>query len=155
MSLLSPQTIARSTEAVVLGAMNALVVLSPIACAVLSGRARYLRRYRHTVAQSARCVQALGRARVIARNLERKLEQSRPPVEAIEGDCTHCGRCCIDRSCVFLEWDDQGASRCSVYGNWFWRMTSCGSYPVDAQSIAVYECPSFRAIPIRVQVTGH
>lgn len=131
-----------------------LLPAAPIACAALSGRSHYFRQYRATVRRSAKSVRALYRADVIARNLERLLQQflmlQAPASTAVQGDCTHCGQCCLDRSCVFLDWTDDGLSRCSIHNNWFWKLTSCGTYPIDAQSIAVYDCPSFKAIPIRV-----
>ena len=141
---------ARSVEVLALGAMTVLIPLSPLTCTVLSGRSRYLRQYRNTIIVSARYARALKRTRVISRNLQRALSGSAVLNETIEGHCTHCGLCCVDKSCVFLERNDEGASRCSIYNNWFWKMTSCGSYPIDRESIAVYGCPSFKAIPIKV-----
>jgi hypothetical protein len=137
-------------EALALAAMTVLLPLSPLPCALLSGRLHYLLHYRATVVRSARYVRALGQARVVSRNLQRKLAPPDPGAVAIEGSCTHCGRCCVNRSCVFLSWRDDGCSHCSIYNNWFWKLTSCGSYPVDAQSIATYGCPSFKAVPIKV-----
>lgn len=140
----------RCVEAIILGAMAVLLPLSPWACAILSGRLQYVRQYRATVAKSARCVEALKRMRVISRNLDRRFSAGAAAPESIEGSCSHCGACCIDRSCVFLTWKFDGSSHCSIYNNWFWKMTSCGSYPIDGASIAVYGCPTFKAIPIKV-----
>lgn len=137
--------------------MTVLLPLAPFACAVIAGRWHYLRRYGQTVKQSARTIRALHQASVIARNIEMAIERSfeiafAPTVAAnsIEGSCTHCGRCCLNSACVFLTWTGDGFSTCSIHNNWFWKLTSCGSYPVNARSIAVYNCPSFRVIPIRV-----
>ena len=170
------------------GAVLMLMVLlwpgAPLACAVLSGRTRFLRRYASSLQKSAHSIRALWRADVIARNLERVLvqrvhwpldrmfremfawstssflfqpaasvnrSQTARAAHEVQGDCSHCGQCCLDKSCVFLEWTDEGLSRCSIHNNWFWKLTSCGSYPIDAQSIVTYNCPSFKAIPIRVE----
>ena len=154
MRIFSNPFFATSTEALILGAMTVLLPLSPLMCSVLSGRLSYLRQYRNSLARSAKCLRALRRTRVISRNLQRKSSASGKPTETIQGSCTHCGLCCIDRSCVFLEWNDGVTSRCSIYDNWFWRLTSCGSYPIDGQSISVYGCPSFKAIPIKVVKSG-
>jgi hypothetical protein len=148
------QVFARSVEVFAVGAMTLLLPLSPLACTILSGRIKYLRHYRATLIQSSRYAKALTRTRVISRNLLRQLTRPPDPAETIEGDCTHCGLCCVDRSCVFLEWADNGQSRCAVYGNWFWNLTSCGDYPIDRESIAVYACPSFKAIPIKLVRSG-
>ena len=144
---------AQVIQLLALALMAVLLPLAPLACAVIASNAQqrwgFLRRYGHTVKQSARTVWALHQAQVIARNIELALA---PPAAAqvIEGSCTHCGRCCLNSACVFLSWTGDGLSRCSIHNNWFWKLTSCGSYPVNAQSIAVYDCPSFKAVPIRV-----
>ncbi len=146
-------------QAFFLALMALLLPAAPIACATLSGRASFLRHYITTVNRSAKSVRALYRADVVARNLERLLGQflmlQAPAVSKVQGDCTHCGLCCLDRSCVFLAWTEAGKSRCSIHNNWFWKLTSCGSYPIDALSIATYDCPSFQAIPIRVVRKAH
>lgn len=139
----------RGLDTLVFGLMMLLLPLSPLTCTILSGRMQYLQQFRSTLLKSAQYAFALKRSRVVSRNLERKLSSASSSSERIEGNCTHCGQCCVDRRCVFLEWNDQGASRCSVYGNWFWRLTSCGDYPLDGESIAVYYCPSFKVVPIK------
>ena len=143
----------RSVEVLALCAMTVLLPFSPLTCTALSGRVRYVRQYRSTIVRSVRCIRALEQTKVISRNFQRILSRTANVQESMEGHCTHCGLCCVDKSCVFLEWSDQGESRCSIYNNWFWKLTSCGSYPIDAQSIAVYDCPSFKAIPIKVERT--
>ena len=139
-------------EALALTAMSLLLPLAPLACVLLSGRWHYLRQYRVTLVRSAHYLFALGQARVMSRNLQRRLGLHGYSAESIEGSCTHCGRCCVNRSCVFLGWHEDGGSQCTIYNNWFWKLTSCGSYPVDAQSIATYGCPSFKSVPIKVKV---
>ena len=155
MRIFSTPFFATGAEALTLGAMTVLLPLSPLMCTVLSGRLSYLLQYRSSLARSAQCVKALRRTRVISRNLQRKLSATGTQTESIQGSCTHCGLCCVDRSCVFLEWNDGVTSQCSIYDNWFWRLTSCGSYPIDGPSIAVYGCPSFKAIPIKVVKSGN
>ena len=139
-------------EALALMAMAVLLPLAPFTCVLLSGRLQYLRQYRVTLVRSARYLFALGQARVISRNLRRRLGPHDFSAGSIEGSCTHCGRCCVNSSCVFLGWHEDGGSHCTIYNNWFWKMTSCGSYPVDAQSIDTYGCPSFKSVPIKVKV---
>ena len=140
---------AQTIELLVLTVMTVLLPLAPVACAVIARQGQYLRDYLGTIKRAARTIRALRQARVIARNLQ--LVLTRPALtHHIEGSCTHCGRCCLDSACVFLTWTAGGSSSCSIHNNWFWKLTSCGSYPVNAQSIAVYDCPSFKAIPVRL-----
>ena len=149
-------------QAFALALMAIFLPAAPIACAIMSGRTQFLRQYATSVKRSGQSLRALYQADVIARNLERCMEQlflGPSPVQySVQGTCTHCGKCCLDSACVFLEWSDSGQSRCSIYNNWFWKLTSCGAYPIDAQSIAVYDCQAFKTIPIRtihiMQVPG-
>ena len=141
-------------EALAIAAMTLLLPLAPLTCTLLSGRLHYLRQYRATLVRSAHYLFALGQARVISRNLGRRLGMHDASAESIEGSCTHCGRCCVNRSCVFLGWHEDGGSHCTIYNNWFWKLTSCGSYPIDAQSIDTYGCPSFKSVPIKVEVVA-
>ncbi len=117
--------------------------LAPVACALLSGQLRHLRHYPSSLARCARMLRAMQRADVIARNAQRSWRG--PRSEQIEGQCTHCGNCCVHHSCVFLDMDTSGHSSCSIYGNWFFKRLACAAYPVDARDIAVYSCPSFYA----------
>jgi hypothetical protein len=148
------KAVSLAVETLTIVGLGVLLPLAPIGCAILSNRWHYLRHYRRTLVRSAFFLLALWRTRVISRNVEsslaRKWVSNAPIKETIEGSCTHCGRCCVDRACVFLKWDAAGLSQCSIYNNWFWKLTSCGSYPVDARSIAVYACPSFKVIPIKI-----
>ncbi len=143
--------IARTAQWLLIMVLLLGLPLSPLVIWLISGKRQYLADYRSTVARCARMVPALWRAQVIERNLQRLLTpQAALPAQAIAGNCTHCGRCCVDRTCVFLGWTGDGQSRCSIHNKWFWKMTSCGIYPVDAHSIDTYACPSFKAIPIAV-----
>jgi hypothetical protein len=140
-------------EAIVLFTMTVLLPISPIASWVFSGNASYLRHYAESFRRSVAMMGGLTRTRVVSRNLTRVFMQmlgARDTPERIEGSCSHCGRCCVDKTCVFLRWSAEGHSQCSIYNNWFWKLTSCGGYPLDGHSIAVYDCPSFKAIPINI-----
>jgi hypothetical protein len=123
--------------------------LAPIACWLLSGQWHFMRHYAASVRQCARMLHAMREADVIARNLLRSrwwLGSLGEP-QKVEGQCTHCGNCCVHHTCVFLHMDEAGHSSCGIYGNWFFKRLACGQYPVDALDIAVYACPSFKALP--------
>lgn len=144
------RSISLLTELLVLAGMAVLLPLAPVGSLLLSGHWRHMRRYGHTVKVCGRMIGALWKSHVVARNMERVLTMNHLEPERVEGSCTHCGRCCVNKTCVFLEWNAQGHSQCSIYNNWFWKLTSCGEYPIDAHSIDVYDCPSFKAAPLRV-----
>jgi hypothetical protein len=144
--------LARLTQWLVLAGLWLGWPLSPWAIAAILGNVLPIRHYRASLVQCARMVRAMARKDVIYRNAFRKLHGAVVLREQIEGECTHCGRCCIDHQCVFLTMHDSGdgqapRSQCNIYGSRFFRWTSCGLYPVTGADIAAYDCPSFVSRP--------
>ncbi|MFN0162451.1 MAG: hypothetical protein ACKVQQ_14560 [Burkholderiales bacterium] len=138
-----PDWFARIAEDAVLATMAVLLPISPVVSALLALDAGYLRRFGDTLCRCARMLVAMRAKRVVARRIERALGRSRQ-AQKIEGECVHCGACCIDRACVFLRFDAAGNSSCAIHGSAFFRTLSCASYPVTGDEIALYGCPSFR-----------
>lgn len=142
----------RVVETILLSIIWIGLPVAPVIVCILAGDLSYLRNYRQTMRRIARQLQAMARAEVIARrfyNEKRAAEQSTS--WKIEGECSHCGECCLFQTCVFLDRDDEGRSRCRIYGNWFFRQLTCAEYPMTKDDIELYACPSFRAEPV-VQV---
>jgi hypothetical protein len=140
----------RVVETIILSMIWVGLPISPPVVSLLAWDLSYVRNYRHTMRQLARQLQAMAKAEVIARrfyNEKRAAEQSTS--WKIEGECTHCGECCLFQACVFLDRDERGGSRCRIYGNWFFRQLTCAEYPMTKDDIELYACPSFRAEPVR------
>jgi hypothetical protein len=125
-----------------------LVPILPLLAAVITRDWQYVRRYPASLVQVTRHIRATWRGRALSRMLVRKLGPAalRQP-KRIVGSCTHCGNCCLYRSCVFLRIDERGSSSCRIYGGRLWKRLTCGEYPVDAYEIELYSCPSFTALP--------
>ena len=139
--------ISQATQAFCIAFLIITLPLSPIGIALLAGPSRgrrYLRHYVDTVRRTARMTQQMLKADVVARRMLIKLSRYKSAsLERVVGECTHCGNCCINKSCVYLEFDHNLHSRCAVYNNWFWKMTRCADYPINALEIALYSCPSY------------
>lgn len=136
--------------------MLLLLPLAPFAAAVLARDTGYLRDYGGSLRRAIRHVQGQKRARLMSRMAAAKL-RGRPPRDAIEGACTHCGACCLYHSCLFLQMDAGGRSSCRIYGSRFFRRLACAEYPRTAADIALYDCPSFTArvtgrVPVAIPV---
>jgi hypothetical protein len=74
------------------------------------------------------------------------------PVE-IGGHCVQCGNCCMNHRCVFLEPRGGGIFQCGIYTSPLRRVSNCGAFPVSAQDIQRYDCPSYfvvKAEPVRI-----
>jgi hypothetical protein len=135
---------ARSVELAIVVAGWALVPVLPLLAAAVARDSQYARRYPETLVQVTRHIRATWRGRALSRMLVRKLEPAalRQP-QPIVGSCTHCGNCCLYRSCVFLRFDEDGRSSCQIYGGRLWKRLTCGEYPIDGYEIDLYRCPSF------------
>jgi len=142
--------LSRVVDKTLLSMMWISLPVAPVFLSIVAGDRSYVRNYRQTIRRLARQRQAMAKAEVIARRFgdeKRAAEQSMS--WKIEGECTHCGECCLYQTCVFLDRDDQGRSKCRIYGSWLFRQLSCGSYPLMKDDIDLYACPSFRAEPVR------
>lgn len=132
---------ARATELLALAGGFLLLPLWPLVAGALARDWRYLSRYPHSVLAAVAHMRAGYRTHALARHLVRTVapRRSEKPV----GRCTHCGNCCLQKSCIFVEFDAAGHSSCRIYGTRLWKLLACGEYPVDAQDIELYACPSF------------
>ncbi|MFO1435563.1 MAG: hypothetical protein U1F34_04075 [Gammaproteobacteria bacterium] len=154
-------SITASVNAVILGGMWLILPTGPIAAAIIARDGSYLRHYWRSLRASAEHLGGIRRGRPIARAVERWLVRANAADDVIAGSCTHCGKCCLDRSCIFLRFDENGHSRCQIYRTTFWSWLPCGEYPLNGDEIAQYACPSFsamqrRVIPIHaVAMEGH
>ncbi len=141
---------ARTVEFVVVFGSWLLLPLWPILAAIVLRDGDYVRRYRITVARLIGHIRAVWGTRAISRMVSRGLmPAARAVPERVVGNCTHCGRCCLDLACVFLAFDEDKRSRCTIYGTWLWKImfANCSRYPVDGQEIVLYGCPGFNSVP--------
>lgn len=141
--------LARSIEFVVIFGSALLLPVWPVIAAAVLREGVYLRRYRATLARMTKHILAVWHARPVSRMITRWLTPAERAVpERIVGNCTHCGRCCLDQACVFLSFDEQGRSRCHIYGKRVWKVmfANCSRYPVDGPEIVLYRCPGFNAV---------
>ena len=139
--------VARAIEFVVVLTGWLVLPVWPLVATAVARDSSYVRRYLSTLIRMTAHIRATWRGRAVSRMVAQRLM---PPAlripERISGHCTHCGNCCLDRSCVFLTFDEQGGSRCRIYGGKVWNWLTCGQYPVDGAEIALYRCPSFTAL---------
>jgi hypothetical protein len=128
-----------------LAAMTLLLPLTPVFASLLFGRLKYLRDYSGFIRKMRIHIAALREgpaqhyfAHVMGR-------ASSVPAE-ITGSCVQCGNCCMDKRCVFLEPISDGRYQCGIYHSPFRRLSNCGSFPLNAEDIARYACPSYHVV---------
>ena len=138
----------RAAELAIVGLGFAVLPVWPFVAAVIARDVGFVRRYPRALRASARHIGGLLRGRSIARYLLGAMRPGRRQRDQIAGECTHCGNCCLFRTCVFLAYDALGQSRCRIYGGRLWRALACGDYPIDGEDIELFACPSFVAWPV-------
>ena len=75
------------------------------------------------------------------------LREKNIPVQ-IQGSCTQCGNCCLNKQCFFLKPVDNNQFQCGIYDSFWRRFSNCNSYPLHAHDIERYACPGFSVIHI-------
>jgi len=129
------------------GFMGLFVPVAPFVASAIARDLSYLRDYRRTVLKGASHLRGQVQSRAFSRYvLYGRLPK--PVDEAVVGQCTHCGNCCMHRRCIFLDWSPEGDSRCRIYKSGFWKKLACGRYPESSLDISLYDCPSFTTVPV-------
>jgi hypothetical protein len=124
------------------GFMGLLLPFSPFVASAIALDPSYIRRCVKTTAKAAGHLHGQVKSRAFSHYL--LYGSIAPPTPGkIVGECTHCGNCCLHRSCIYLDWSANGESRCRIYNQPFWKKLACGRYPENLHDINLYACPSF------------
>lgn len=123
-----------------------LLPLMPLVMTLLLRDGRYVRNYRAYFRKFVVHFQALRQGPVQHYLADVFLRVQQVPAH-IEGECVQCGNCCLDKRCAFLEPMGEGKLGCGIYGTYLRRFSNCGSFPLHAQDIARYQCPSYFVVP--------
>lgn len=132
------------------GAMSLLLPIGPIVASAIARDPSYLRAYWRTIVKGIAHLRGQVESRAFSRYVMYS-HRERPKSRKIVGSCTNCGRCCLNKKCIFLDWTEAGESRCRIYGSAFWNGLACGRYPEDQFDIDLYECPSFYSVPANMR----
>jgi hypothetical protein len=130
------------------GFMGLLLPLSPFVASAIALDPSSIRRCVKTTAKAADHLHGQFKSRAFSRYLLYGAVARTHP-EKVAGRCTHCGNCCLHRSCIYLDWSEIGESRCLIYNQLFWKKLACGRYPEHRHDIDLYACPSFSIEPAR------
>ncbi len=134
------------------GCFRLLLPVLPALAALAFLNGKYIREYRLTLGKLRVHLQAVGEGPA-ERFLGSALGARQPdPDVQISGHCVQCGNCCLNHRCVFLEPRGEGIFQCGIYTSPLRRFSNCAGFPVDAQDIARYACPSYVAVRVQQPV---
>jgi len=134
--------ISRTLALTCIGGMYLLLPLLPLLTTILFWRVKYVVQYGQTIKKMLIHIKALNEGPVSHYFQDVIGKVSSIPVQ-IQGSCTQCGNCCMDKRCVFLEAAEEGKYQCGIYHSPLRRISNCGSFPLNAQDIKRYSCPGY------------
>ena len=137
-----PRRVGQGAEVLLLSGGILMLPVLPFFAALIARDASHVVQYFKSLSRIFAHIRALRRSHAVARFVisGRRGHSGPKPV----GTCTHCGNCCLDRRCVFLQFDAGGQSSCQIYGGAVWKALACAEYPKSQIDIELYQCPSFK-----------
>ena len=128
-----------------IGLLYLFLPLLPLLASLAYGRRKYAVQYWQTLRKMRIHVQALSEGPVL--HYFQDVAGQQPEVPAsIQGACTQCGNCCLDKRCVFLEQTEDNRYLCGIYDAPLRRYSNCGSFPLSAHDIERYDCPGYTVV---------
>lgn len=122
-----------------------LVPVMPVVISVLLLDLKYVRRYQAYKVKFQTHVNALRQGPIQHYFSDVWMKYKDIPV-SIEGECVQCGNCCLNKQCAFLEPIDNDKYQCGIYNSMLRRFSNCNSFPLHAQDIERYACPSYKVV---------
>ena len=121
--------------------------LWPLMLTIMTGQFKHTRRYFTTIRKGFTHYDALLKNRAVQRYFSEGTKVPKANIaENIGGFCNHCGQCCLERRCMFLEQKNAQEYLCGIYGTWLRDHTYCGAYPINQIDLDLYNCPTYYVI---------
>lgn len=126
-------------------ACQMLIPVMPIIMSILLMDSKYVKHYKQSIDKFQRHFNALRQGPVQHYLTDVWLKYKDIPV-SIEGECIQCGNCCLNKQCAFLEPIGEDKYQCGIYSSMLRRFSNCNSFPLHAQDIERYACPSYKVV---------
>lgn len=126
-------------------ACQLLIPVMPVIMSILLVDSQYIRNYKQSIEKFKRHFNALRQGPVQHYLSDVLLKYKNIPV-SIEGECIQCGNCCLNKQCAFLESVGEDKYQCGIYTSMLRRFSNCNSFPLHAQDIERYACPSYKVV---------
>jgi hypothetical protein len=131
--------------------ISVLIPVSPLVMFLLFGEKKFIVAYSDSVKKMRIHLQALSEGPVLHFLEDVCLRKKNIPVQ-IQGSCVQCGNCCLEKKCFFLEPMGEDKFQCGIYDSVWRRFSNCNSYPLHAEDIERYNCPSYSVVPVRLRI---
>ena len=131
--------------------ISLLIPVSPLLMFLLFWKKKFILEYSSSVKKMRIHLEAISQGPVLHFLEDVFLRNKNIPVQ-IQGSCVQCGNCCLEKKCFFLEPVGEDKFQCCIYDSTWRRFSNCNSYPLHAEDIERYNCPSFSVVPVRVRI---
>lgn len=122
-----------------------LLPVLPAVAGLLFWKKQYLLNYRRTLDKMKIHLNAISNGPV--QHYFEDILRFNPEVsEPVQGHCSQCGNCCLNRQCVFLEQSGTDTYICGIYSSPLRRFSNCSSFPINGHDIERYQCPTYRVV---------
>jgi hypothetical protein len=105
-----------------------LLPVLPAVAALLFWKKQYVLNYRHTLNKMKTHVNAISQG-PLQHYFEDILRFNADVCEPVQGHCSQCGNCCLNRQCVFLEQSAPDTFICGIYTSPLRRFSNCSTFP--------------------------
>ena len=122
-----------------------LLPVLPAVAGLLFWKKQYLLNYRRTLDKMKIHLNAISNGPV-QHYFEDILRFNPEVCEPVQGHCSQCGNCCLNRQCVFLEQSGTDTYICGIYSSPLRRFSNCSSFPINGHDIERYQCPTYRVV---------
>ena len=124
-----------------------LVPIMPLVLLVLLHDRKYIRQYATWIGKLRVHVQELCQGPIRHYLTDVLMRHQNIPVH-IQGECVQCGNCCLNKKCAFLVAVEEEKYQCGIYNSFLRKFSNCNSFPLHAQDIERYSCPSYTVVSI-------
>jgi hypothetical protein len=136
------QKLAKKLAASLVFLLKMLLPLLPALMALVFWKKQYLTNYRTTLAKLKIHLTAISQGPV--QHYFEDIFRFNPEVcEPVQGHCSQCGNCCLNRQCVFLQAADKDTYVCGIYSSPLRKFSNCSTFPLNGYDIERYQCPTF------------
>ena len=125
--------------------LQCMTPILPLIAALVFWKKEYLLNYMHSLKKIKAHVQAICKG-PLQHYFQNILFLNQKEIEPINGYCSQCGNCCLNRQCFFLEQSEPDKYICGIYNSPLRRFSNCGSFPINSHDIERYQCPTYRVI---------
>lgn len=135
----------KATSAGFSASCHLLMPAMPVIMSLLLWDLKYIKNYKQSIDKFRQHFDALRQGPIQHYLSDVVMKYKDIPV-TIEGECIQCGNCCLNKKCAFLQDVGDDKYQCGIYNSLLRKFSNCNSFPLHAEDIERYACPSYKVV---------